>query len=71
MSEQVNPSGPMYRPSHDENSGMDAKTMRFVWLAGAGGLALLVGIAVYSLTGRSANGPKSCRSCRPSSGRSG
>jgi hypothetical protein len=55
MSEQVNDSGPMYRPSHADGNGMDAGTMRLLWMAGAGGLAILVGIAVYSLTGRSSN----------------
>ncbi len=55
MSEQVNDAGPMYRPSHADGDGMDAGTMRLLWMAGAGGLAILVGIAVYSLTGRSSN----------------
>jgi hypothetical protein len=53
MSEQVNDSGPMYRPSHDDSQGMDAGTMRMLYLAGFGGVAILVGVAVYSLTGRS------------------
>ena len=52
MSEQVNDSGPMYRPSHDDSQGMDAGTMRMLYLAGFGGVAILVGVAVYSLTGR-------------------
>jgi SPOR domain len=53
MSEQINVSGPMYRPSRDDTQGMDAGTMRLLYLAGLGGVAILVGIAVYSLTGRS------------------
>ena len=55
MSEQVNDSGPMYRPSHDDGKSMDPGTMRLLWMAGFGGLAILVGIAVYSLTGRSSS----------------
>jgi hypothetical protein len=53
MSEQINVSGPMYRPSRDDTQGMDAGTMRLLYLAGCGGVAILVGIAVYSLAGRS------------------
>jgi len=53
MSEQVNVSGPMYRPSHGDDNGMDEGTKRILWLSGAGGLAILLGIAAYSLTGRS------------------
>jgi hypothetical protein len=56
MSEQVN-EGPMYRPSHDDGEGMDSSTRRLLYLAGAGGLAIMLGIAVYSLTGRSGPGP--------------
>jgi hypothetical protein len=46
-------SGPMYRPSHNDDEGMDPGTRRLLYLAGFGGLAILVGIAAYSLTGRS------------------
>ena len=53
MSEQINVSGPMYRPSRDDTQGMDAGTMRLLYLAGFGGVAILVGVAVYSLTGHS------------------
>jgi hypothetical protein len=53
MSEQINVSGPMYRPSRDDTQGIDAGTMRLLYLAGFGGVAILVGIAVYSLTGHS------------------
>ena len=65
MSEQVNANGPtmgaqmgarmgpMYRPSHSDDQGIDQGTMRLLYLAGAGGLAILAGIAAYSLTGRS------------------
>jgi hypothetical protein len=53
MSDQVQASGPMYRPSRDDEQGMDPGTRRIVYLMGAGGLAILAGIAVYSLTGRS------------------
>lgn len=52
MSEQVHASGPMYRPSHDEDPGTDGKTMRLLAIMGGGGLAILAGIAAYSLTGR-------------------
>jgi SPOR domain len=53
MSEQINVPGPMYRPSRDDTQGMDAGTMRLLYLAGFGGVAILVGVAAYSLTGRS------------------
>jgi hypothetical protein len=53
MSEQVNVSGPMYRPSQDDTRGMDAGTMRLLYLAGFGGVAILVGVAIYGLTGHS------------------
>ena len=53
MSEQINVSGPMYRPSRDDSQGMEAGTMRLLYLAGFGGLAILAGIAAYSLTGHS------------------
>jgi hypothetical protein len=53
MSDQVQASGPMYRPSRDDEQGIDPGTRRIVYLMGAGGLAILAGIAVYSLTGRS------------------
>jgi hypothetical protein len=53
MSEQVNPSGPMYRPSRDDSIGVDAGTMRLLYLAGFGGLAILAGLAVYILAGHS------------------
>jgi hypothetical protein len=49
-------SGPMYRPSRDDDAGIDAGTKRILYLMGAGGLAILVGIAGYSLTGRSGGG---------------
>ena len=48
--------GPMYRPSHDDDAGIDAGTKRILYLMGAGGLAILVGIAGYSLMGRSGSG---------------
>lgn len=53
MSEQVHTSGPMYRPSHDDDKGMDQGTKRLLMVMGAGGLAILAGIAGYSLMGRS------------------
>ena len=56
MSEQINVSGPMYRPSRDTTEGVNAGTMRMLYLAGLGGVAILVGVAVYSLTGRSHGG---------------
>lgn len=52
MSDQVNASSPMYRPSRDDR-GIDAGTKRLLYLAGFGGLAILTGVAAYSLTGRS------------------
>jgi hypothetical protein len=55
MSEQVNANGPMYRPSRGDDQGIDPGTMRMLYLAGFGGLAILAGIAAYSLTGRSSN----------------
>lgn len=57
MSEQVNDAGPMYRPSQDDAEGMDPGTRRLLYLAGAGGLAIMLGIAAYSLIGRSSTGP--------------
>jgi cell division septation protein DedD len=53
MSEQINVPGPMYRPSRDDSRGIDAGTMRLLYLAGFGGVAILVGVAVFSLTGHS------------------
>jgi hypothetical protein len=52
MSDQVNASSPMYRPSR-EDRGIDAGTKRLLYLAGFGGLAILTGVAAYSLTGHS------------------
>jgi hypothetical protein len=56
MSEQVQANGPMYRPSRDDEQGVDAGTRRLLYLMGAGGLVILAGIAAYSLTGRSGGG---------------
>jgi len=53
MSEQIDVSGPMYRPSRDSDQGMERGTMRMLYLAGFGGVAIMAGIAIYSLTGRS------------------
>jgi hypothetical protein len=53
MSDRVNASTPMYRPSRGDDRGMDAGTKRLLYLAGFGGLALLTGVAAYSLTGHS------------------
>lgn len=53
MSEQVHASDPMYRPSRDDDQGIEAGTKRILYLMGAGGLVILAGVAVYSLTGRS------------------
>jgi hypothetical protein len=52
MSDQVHATGPMYRPSRDDQ-GIDAGTKRILYLMGAGGLVILACIAVYSLVGRS------------------
>ena len=57
MSDQVHATGPMYRPSRDEEHGIDAGTKRILYMMGAGGLVILAGIAAYSLTGRSGGGP--------------
>jgi hypothetical protein len=43
----------MYRPSRDDSIGVDAGTMRLLYLAGFGGLAILAGLAVYILAGHS------------------
>jgi hypothetical protein len=56
MSDQVEVTGPMYRPSRDDDQGVDAGTKRILYLMGAGGLAILVGIGGYSLMGRSGGG---------------
>jgi SPOR domain len=53
MSEQVDVSGPMYRPSRDDDHGMDPGTLRLLYFAAFGGLAILAGVAVYTLTARS------------------
>jgi hypothetical protein len=53
MSDQVHATGPMYRPSRDDEQGIDAGTKRILYMMGAGGLVILAGIATYSLTGRS------------------
>ncbi len=56
MSEQVNDSGPIYRASHDEDQRMDAGTMRILVIMGLGGIAILGGIAAYSMSGRGNSG---------------
>jgi SPOR domain len=56
MSEQIHHSGPMYRPSRDDDQGMDAGTVRLLCLLGGGGLVILVGVLIYSLTGHSGGG---------------
>jgi hypothetical protein len=56
MSEQVHASGPMYRPSRDDDPGIDRGTRRILYLAGAGGLVLLAGVAAYSLIGHRGGG---------------
>jgi len=53
MSEEVNVSGPMYRPSRDDDQGLAPGTLRLVYLGAFGGLAILAGIAVWTLAGRS------------------
>jgi hypothetical protein len=53
MSEQINVSGPMYRPSHATTQGVDPKMLRMLYFAGFGGVAILVGVAAYSLMGHS------------------
>jgi len=62
MSEQIHAnaphaSGPMYRPSRDDEQGVDAGTRRILYAMGAGGLLILVGIAIYGLAGHSGGGP--------------
>jgi hypothetical protein len=61
MSDQVQTAGPeitgpMYRPSRDEEAGIDAGTKRILYMMGAGGFAILVAIAGYSLVGHSGGG---------------
>jgi len=56
MSEQINVSGPMYRPSREDDLSLDTRTKRLLYLAGAGGLAIIVGIAAYSLLTRHSGG---------------
>ena len=46
-------SGPMYRASHDDDRGIDPGTMRLLTMMGLGGVVILAGIAIYSLTGHS------------------
>ena len=46
----------MYRPSRDDEPGIDPGTKRILYLLGAGGLAILVGVAGYSMIGRSGGG---------------
>ena len=52
MSDQVSASDPMYRASRDEEQRIDPRTTRLLYIMGGAGLALLAGIGVYSLTGR-------------------
>jgi cell division septation protein DedD len=53
MSEQINAYRTMYRPSRRRSRGMNAGGKRLLYLAGFGGLAIMAGVAVYGLTGRS------------------
>ena len=46
-------SEPMYRASHADDRGIDPGTMRLLSLMGLGGVVILAGIAIYSLTGHS------------------
>ncbi len=52
MSDQVSASDPMYRASRDEEHRIDPRTARLLYIMGGAGLALLAGIGIYSLTGR-------------------
>lgn len=52
MSEQVSASDPMYRASRDDDQGLKPSTMRLLYVAGGAGIALLAGVGIYSLTGR-------------------
>jgi hypothetical protein len=56
MSDEVQANGPMYRPSREDGPGVDAGTRKVLYLMGAGGLAILAGIATYGLTGHSGGG---------------
>ncbi len=44
-------SGPMYKASHDDDRGIDPGTMKLLYGMGLGGVVILAGIAIYSLTG--------------------
>ena len=56
MSEQVHTTGPMYRPSSHADQGIDAGTKRILYFMGAGGLAILAAIGIYSVAGHSGGG---------------
>ncbi len=56
MSEQVHTTGPMYRPSSHTDQGIDAGTKRILYFMGAGGLAILAAIGIYSVAGHSGSG---------------
>jgi hypothetical protein len=56
MSDDVHATGPMYRPSREDDSGIGAGTRRILYLTGCGGLALLVAVAIYGFTGHSGGG---------------
>src|ERR1700722_2854385 len=47
---------PMYRPSRDDDQGIDAGTRRILYSMGAGGLVILAGIALYTFAGHSGGG---------------
>jgi hypothetical protein len=46
----------MYRPSRDDDQGIDVGTRRILYSMGAGGLVILVGIAIYTFAGHSGGG---------------
>jgi cell division septation protein DedD len=67
MSDDVNASGPLYRPSHDDDPGMDSGTLRILILMGIGGVAILAGIALFDLLGHGgAGGPVPVVQANPS-----
>jgi len=53
MSEQTNTYRTMYRPSRRRSRGMKAGGKRLLYLSGFGGIAIMAGVAAYSLTGHS------------------
>ncbi len=60
MSDQLSASGPVSRPSYDQETdsgfAVDAGTKRILLIMGAGGIAILAAVGAYSMTGRTHGG---------------